>query len=148
MITDKISNIDKYIQIPCMAKDFIKNIKSDLQTGKIVLSNDIYVNIETYVTKSLDEAKFETHNKYADIQILAKGIENIYYTVKSDLTTCIAYNDEKDIEFYSDDIKAYPHVMLDGANFVLFLPGEAHAPQVCVNNQISEVKKIVIKIKM
>ena len=148
MITDRIENVYKYTEIPQIVKDFMSNLKSDISNGKIILNDDIYVNVETYTTKSVSDGKFETHKKYADIQILVSGSENIYYCDKSALSTDILYNEEKDIEFYSDDVVAYPHVKLDGTNFVMLLPEEAHAPQVCVNNQQSMVKKVVIKIRM
>ena len=148
MITDRIENVYKYTEIPQIVKDFMSNLKSDISNGKIILNDDIYVNVETYTTKSVSDGKFETHKKYADIQILVSGSENIYYCDKSALSTDILYNEEKDIEFYSDDVEAFPHVNIDGTNFVMLLPEEAHAPQVCVNNQQSMVKKVVIKIRM
>ena len=148
MITDKIENAYKYTEIPQIVKDFMLNLKSDIPDGKIILNDDIYINVETYTTKSVSDGRFETHKKYSDIQILVNGSENIYYGDKSALSADILYNEEKDIEFYSDEIESYSRVKLDGTNFVMLLPEEAHAPQVCVNNQQSMVKKVVIKIKM
>ena len=50
MITDKLENIDIYSNIPKVAKDFIKKLNIDIKSGRIVLSDDIYANIETYTT--------------------------------------------------------------------------------------------------
>jgi len=147
MITDKIDNINMYYEIPGIAKDFIHKLDSDIHIGKVVLSDDVYVNVEEYTTKLLTGAKFESHQRYADIQILICGKENIYYTDKYNLKTDIPYDKDKDIEFYADAINRYDKVCLNGTNFVFLLPGEAHAPQVSVNNIQTKVKKVVIKIK-
>ena len=147
MITDKLENIDIYSDIPNIAKDFIKNLTSDIELGRVYLSDDIYVNIESYITKTTTDAQFEAHNKYIDIQILLKGNEFISYTDKSILTVKMPYNEEKDIAFYSQPVNDYPHVKLDSSNFVILFPHEAHAPQIC-DEFPSEVKKVVVKIKV
>lgn len=147
MITDKIENIDIYSNIPDIAKDFIKHLTKDAKLGRVNLSDNIYVNIETYKTKIPADAQFESHNKYIDIQILLKGSELISYTDKAVLTVKTSYNDEKDIAFYSQPVNYYPYIKLDGSNFLMLFPHEAHAPQICDKNP-SEVKKIVVKIKV
>lgn len=147
MITDKLENIDIYYNIPISAKDFIKSLTKDAELGRLNLSDDIYVNIETYKTKMPADAKFEAHNKYIDIQILLMGNELISYTDKSILTVKTPYNEEKDITFYSEVVNDYSYIRLDGSNFVMLFPHEAHAPQIC-DKIPSDVKKVVVKIKV
>jgi len=148
MITDKLNMINKYSEIPQIVKKFVTSISPDISPGRIILSNDIYVNVETYKTKSAIDAKFEAHEKYIDIQILLVGYENIYYTDKSCLSVNEPYSESKDIAFYSEKVNNFPKILLDGTNFVMLYPHEAHAPQVCVGDIKCEVKKIVIKIKI
>lgn len=145
MITDKIENVDLYNQIPKLAKDFIKNIKPDIETGKYVLSENIYANVEIYNTKSVEDAKYEAHERYIDIQLLLKGYERIYYRNKRNLNEKIPYNNEKDIIFYQNKIEG-DFVTLDCKNFAMLFTHEAHAPQICIQNA-QEVKKVVVKIK-
>ena len=147
MIRDKLENIDIYSNIPKVAKDFIKKLNIDIKSGRIVLSDDIYANIETYTTKMISDGKFEAHNKYIDIQILLSGCELIYYTDKSELSVNVPYDEEKDIAFYSQSVSKYPCIKLDGLNFVMLFPHEAHAPQICDRSPL-EVKKVVLKIKI
>ncbi len=85
MITDKLNNIDLYSEIPQVAKDFIKSLTPDIEIGKVVLSDDIYANVETYTTKFPSQGRFEAHDKYTDIQILLKGEEYIYVEDRSKL---------------------------------------------------------------
>lgn len=144
MIIDKIENIGLYDQIPDYAAEFIKNLTADIPCGRYELKNTDYVNIETYNTKSPDQAKFETHNKYIDIQLLLSGKERIYVSATEGLNASAPYNSEKDITFYSDKVTDSDYVTLDGKNFVMLYPHEAHAPQTGDGNT---VKKAVIKLR-
>lgn len=146
MITDKLNNIDLYSEIPQVAKDFIKILTPDIEIGKVVLSDDIYANVETYITKFPSQGRFEAHDKYTDIQILLKGEEYIYVEDRSKLNVDIPYNKEKDITFYKDDIQKSGRVKLDGSNFALLYPCEAHAPQIAAGKKM-QVKKVVVKVK-
>ena len=149
MIYDSLNNITLYSSvIPKEVLDFISTISEGVNEGKYDISESAYANVESYATKLNNAAKFEAHEKYIDIQILLNGKENIYYTNKSDLTVDNPYNSEKDITFYANSVSEYNKITLDGANFVILYPHEAHAPQVCVNNTPLEVKKIVVKIRV
>ena len=147
MITDNLKNIDLYSNIPEDAKEFIRNLSSDIAQGKHNLANDNYANVESYCTKSLACAKYEAHEKYIDIQILLEGREKIYYCEKDILTFDTQYDSQKDIAFYKETVKGN-FVELDGSNFVMLFPHEAHAPQVQANNISENVLKAVLKIKV
>ena len=149
MICDDLINIKLYSALFSQdVIDFISDLSFDTIEGKYQLSESVYANVESYVTKLSNIAKFESHEKFIDIQILLKGSEFIYFTGKSDLTVLSPYNAEKDITFYGNSVEKYERIKLDGTNFVVLYPHEAHAPQVCVNDTPSKVKKVVIKIKI
>ncbi len=148
MIIDKIENVSTYKNIPDYAVDFIKRLSKDIQKGRYSLNNTDYANIESYTTKSVSDAKFEAHNKFIDIQILLEGTENIFYTDRAKLTEANPFDTEKDIVFYKENVAQSNYVTLDGTNFAMIFPHEAHAPQVQHNNQAQTVKKVVLKIKL
>ena len=148
MIIDKIENIENYAQIPEYVVNFIKGLSEDTECMKYDLIDDDFVNVETYTTKISDDAKFESHDMYIDIQLLLDGVERIYIKDRAGLSECDPYNVERDITFYKDDIKDADYVTLDGSNFVLIYPHEAHAPQVAIDNMQSIVKKAVAKIRI
>lgn len=148
MITDKMENIIKYSEIPEDAAKFIKNLHKELKVGQYKLENENYANVESYFTKSMSEAKFESHKKYCDIQLLLSGKERIYITPIDNLTELGKYNETKDIVFYAEALDGSDFVTLDSTNFVLLYPNEAHAPQVSICDAKNEVKKVVIKIKI
>lgn len=148
MIIDKLENLSMYRIVPDHVVDFVKNLKSDIKTGRYELIDKDYANIETYTTKNITDGKFEVHNSYIDIQILLEGKERIYYTSTSSVSVDTPYNSEKDIKFYSDKITKFDFVTLDGTNFAMIFPHEAHAPQVSIDSIQTEVKKVVVKVKI
>lgn len=147
MITDKTENIDIYNNIPQQAKEFIKNLSKNINPGRYEISVNDYANVEIYTTKTLENAKYEAHNSYIDIQILLSGKEKIYYRDRENLNINIPYNSEKDIVFYSDKVYGN-YIQLDGSNFVMLFPHEAHAPQITASEKSEEVIKVVLKIKL
>lgn len=147
MIVDTIENLSNYVQIPKDVVGFLQNLDSDVALGRYELSNGNYVNIETYQTKQLPEAKYEAHKNFIDIQMLLSGEEKIYIINFAGLTEFQPYNPEKDIVFFSDPIYS-DYVTLDGRNFVMIYPHEAHAPQCSLDTKNCEVKKVVAKIKI
>ena len=145
MITDSFDNLKQYKEIPPEAIEFMA--LGGISCGKHILSGKCFINIEEYETKHIQDARYESHRNYIDVQILLSGKEELYYTDIKNLTTDIPYSKEKDIEFYKDPV-AGDKVVLDGTNFILLYPQDAHAPQVALNNKPQNVKKAVIKIRV
>lgn len=148
MIIDKLENISNYPQIPEYVVNFIKGLSEDTECMRYDLIDEDFVNVETYTTKLLSDAKFETHNNYVDVQLLLDGCERIYVNSREGLSEVAPYSPERDITFYQDDIDGADYVTLDGTNFVLLYPHEAHAPQVASVEGVSIVKKAVAKIRI
>lgn len=147
MIIDKIENLTLYSQIPLEAVKLLQNLSSGTETGRYELNDGNYVNIETYNTKPLSDAKFESHRKFIDIQLLLSGKERIYVKPLKELSALAPYNAQKDIIFYSDNVEAADYITLDSTNFVMLFPHEAHAPQAACSGAVS-VKKVVAKIRV
>ena len=147
MIIDRLENISMYRIIPDHAVEFIKSLPKDIALGRYELIDADYANVEEYNTKLVSDGKFESHNNYIDVQILLNGREKIYYTSTSEVSVDVPYNAEKDIMFYSENVEKSDYVTLDGTNFAMIFPHEAHAPQVAADG-VSKVKKLVVKIKV
>ena len=149
MIVDKIEKLKLYKEIPSEVVKFLSELDiNNIKLGKRVLSDSIYVNIEEYNTKDIEVASFESHDKYIDIQLLLDGSENIYYASRDNLSVKVPYDETRDIAFYSDSIQCYPYIKLDGTNFMMIYPHEAHVPQVSINGLSQKVLKVVVKIKL
>ena len=146
MITDILANIRLYKDIPSEAIDFLTS--EGVSCGKHIISDKVYINVEEYTTKIISDAKFESHKDYIDVQIVLNGSEKLYYTDIDNLSVDTPYSKERDIMFYADNVMGADKVILDGSNFIILYPQDAHAPQVAYNNVPGKVKKAVIKIKI
>lgn len=124
---------------------FLKETDFDnAEIKSYILSDDgLYANIEEYITK--DSSLFESHRKYIDIQYVVKGKEFVRVTSfdLSKNSVIKPYDEKKDIEFFESNL--YQQVMLDGSNFLVLFPEDAHMPCMKVDSN-EQVKKVVIKI--
>lgn len=116
----------------------------NLETGKHVINEEIFFFVQEYCTKPVEEARFETHNVYVDIQYMIHGKESIEVAPRAIMEVTQPYDAENDIEFYKNVENATNIVLTDGAYVVLY-PTDAHKPQVCVGSP-NQVKKIVVKV--
>ncbi len=130
-----------------MVLDFLK--KTDLKkipTGRIVLSDSVYVNIDEYKTKDFnaDNANYEAHKKYIDLQYIVSGEENIELTHSQDLEILTPYNEEKDIMFFKHQKGELLHAT--PKNFFIFFPQvDIHRPCLTIKEQ-SPIRKVVAKV--
>ncbi len=147
MIIDKLENISKYKEVPVFAVEFIKNLTTNINEGRYDFPEQNFANVESYNSKNIEDAKFEAHRNYIDIQLLLSGRERIYYTGVEGLVEKAPYDSSRDIVFFNDSVKNSDYLTLDGTNFALIYPHEAHAPQVSVETS-ENVKKVVVKIKI
>lgn len=146
MFTDKLTNLDKYLQIPKSVKTFLKNIPKDC--GRYVIDENIYVNIEEYSTKDRKISNFELHKDYADIQILLDGKEELDICKNENIQEIVEYNPTKDIAFYQKNDNIYETIILDGTNFIYIEPEMLHRPQIKFKGNSQKVRKLVVKIKI
>ena len=104
--------------------------------------------MEEYTPKEWDVARFECHDKMADVQTLLMGDEYIDIMARGaevELGEESERFDERDLFFY----KGKPEVPtvrfhLKPGLFALILPGEAHQP--CMKANSGYARKMVIKI--
>ena len=146
MILDDLTNIREYTNIPEEVTDFIEKLTVTTPDGRYDISDKIYVNVETYDRKSPLEANLESHRKYIDIQLLLSGTERIDYANIDGLEPLQAYDYMKDITFYKRPSSEISSLILNGRNFALFFPQDAHAPQISTLALQNNVKKVVVKI--
>ena len=146
MIIDDITNIRDYKIIPEEVIKFIENLTVTTSEGKYTINANIYANIESYTRKSLIDANLESHRKYIDVQLLLSGTERIDYCNTDGLTPIQPYDYVKDITFYKRPSAEISSLILNGRNFAVFFPQDAHAPQITTLELQNNVKKVVVKI--
>jgi len=148
MIKDSIKRAETYYNISENLKkgfEWIKN--NDLKNmpdGKYQLDDVNYANIQTYDTK--DNAPYEAHRDYIDIQYMINGEEISGVADYTNCSTKEKYDKEKDIEFLNCNIKEEFHKIKEGEFFVFF-PHDAHKPAIKVDTN-KKVKKVIVKISV
>ncbi|MEW6236334.1 MAG: YhcH/YjgK/YiaL family protein [Candidatus Omnitrophota bacterium] len=149
MIVDLLQNWEQYSFGPAgrRAFEFLLDLKPDAEEKKFeIIGEDVFARIMSYETLPPEKTGLETHRIYADIQLLLAGTERIEWHPKALLEVKTPYNPEKDIEFHHCGKPAPAHTDLSPGLFVLYLPQDAHRPQLAINGP-ERVKKVVIKIK-
>ena len=122
--------------------DFIKNTDFDkMSDGRLNITDTIWANLQTYETKQ--EALFEAHRDYIDLQYLISGQEKIGVVSYSKCKTEIEYDKDKDIEFLNSLEGEY--IEMSSGHFLILYPDDAHKPSISIEQPLT-VRKLVAKI--
>lgn len=117
-----------------------------LSDGKYeILGNQIYALVSHYNSKLPQEARFETHRNYIDIQLVVSGSEFLEVRNAQGLSVSEPY--KPDIEFYSTPSARTCHEMLlePGVALILY-PEDAHRPGIAIDGVPKPVHKLVVKV--
>ena len=119
---------------------------AELKKGRYELEGaNLFINVEENVSKNEEVVLFEAHKKYADIQVVVSGEEEIGVLPLENTTITIPNNEEKDIVFLTAEEEIYRTVA--PGTFFLFFPKEAYRPTVKFVENIP-VRKIVVKVRI
>ena len=105
--------------------------------------DNAYLKIEDAKGRKTEEAVYERHDKYIDIQMPLSMPESYGWKAQSLLGEEQApYDVAGDFTFYRDPVEMV--FTLSPGEFVIFFPEDAHAP--CIGN--GKMKKMVVKVKL
>lgn len=151
MIFDQAKNLDFYRNLGvegryAKAVDWLKSQDlKNLENGKYEIDGKmVYANVMSYTTVAWEEAKFEAHENYTDIQYIIEGKETMTYAPKDALKENVPYNPEKDVVFYDNSNPGVP-VVVGAGEFMIFNPWDGHKPKAAAGEP-GTVKKVVVKI--
>ena len=145
MIIDHVKNIQCYdALLPGLGKAYAlaAEMAQGKEDGRYEFDGGFFL-IQTGRTKPMDEGNFEAHRRYADIQIVIEGSEEVAWAELSDLHEEIAYNLEKDALYLSG--ATTHHINIGKEMFYIAFPHDAHRPVRHIAEQQS-FKKIVLKL--
>lgn len=130
------------------AYEFLKREDlAELPVGAISLDgNDVVAHIQHYSTVDAKTIKFETHDKFFDIQFVISGKEKFGVVNRSGLIPAGEYNEQNDICFYEEPEVSGSVLLLPG-DYVVVAPEDAHKPR-CSTGVPTEVKKVVVKVRI
>lgn len=147
MIHDKVSNfrLYKFGDAWEQAFEFIQSVSEQTEERRHELANGMYANIESYPTKTLEKAIFESHREFIDIQFTIQGAEKIGFASIHDLEVKKAYNEKSDVIFYNHPKEIFSEVTNHEGYFTVLFPEDAHMPGLQLGSQ-QKIKKGVVKV--
>lgn len=146
MIYDKLENIETYEGIAPRVMAGLKALRdtdfSKIENGRYELDGDkLYMNVSMAEEREHNDRP-EAHRKYADIQYVIEGREDIGVGFVDDMEKEVEANPQSDIWFYQGETTK---IRLEGSRFVVLFPQDAHAPCIAVNGE-KTVRKAVVKV--
>jgi biofilm protein TabA len=151
MIVDRLENYTRYFRThdARLAFDFLLHLQPDTEDGTYPIRGDeIYARVMSYKTRPPAEGRLEAHREYIDIQTALAGAEGIDWVPLKGLGERVSYNQDKDVALYETPGMELSRVNVFPGTFALFLPEDAHMPQLIVGKESTQIKKAVIKIKV
>jgi YhcH/YjgK/YiaL family protein len=121
----------------------------DLPPGRVEIDGSrVYATLSAYQTKPLEDAKYETHRRYADIQIVLEGTELILACDPAFLTRATPYDPQNDFELFTGDSSGSHRIILHKPGAAVFFPADAHCPGIAAAEDPSPVRKLVVKVRL
>ncbi len=145
MIVDKLDKVDCYRWDKKMARAFKflkKNDLSSLKDGRIDIDGDkLFALVQSYDSKPLSKGSWEAHRKYADVQVVVSGTEQMGYA-EIDSLTANPYDEGKDFMRLTGE---GGFCRMSAGMFMVLYPQDAHMPGMAIDKP-APVKKIVVKV--
>jgi YhcH/YjgK/YiaL family protein len=148
MIFDTLENVECYaglgFGLPAALNYLKETDLAKLPLGRTdIIGDDLFVLVQEYTTRPIEQGKWEAHRKYIDIQYVADGLERMGFAN----TQCMQlgeYVPEKD---FVPMTGAANFVDVFAGSFVIFFPEDGHMPCL-VADQPQAIRKIVLKVKI
>lgn len=151
MIVDHIKNHAKYMHLPARIQKAIEYIGSTdfthVESGQYELDGKNLVSIvNRYKTKLPEQAVWESHRKYIDVQFIAGGHERFgHVSLDKAPPVKTPYSSEKDVIFYEPGTEIHD---APAGTFMIFYPEDIHGPCIAAGDPPTpgEVVKVVVKV--
>ena len=152
MILDKIENANLYKHIHSKIDVALKYIQKtnfyELENGKYdVQGTEVYAIVKEYETQEVNNntvSELEAHKQFIDLHYIIKGGELMGVTTLAGQKPVKLYDESEDYSLYKEP---YDLITVNQGMFTIFFPDDLHIPEIKLNN-ISKVKKVIIKVKL
>lgn len=150
MIFDNIERAEKYYAISPGLKKALEHIKECVHNNALpgrYEKDGMKVLVQDYETYVFMDDLYESHRKYADIQFIWEGREEIHMIDSRKMERERDYNAENDVEVFKGQ-EHFTSIHLTDGEFVCMFPYEAHKPSIAVDDKPSRTRKIVVKVEL
>lgn len=128
------------------AAEYLKGLKINAEDygKKIIVSDDFFYSVQSYMTKDEKDCDLESHKKYIDIQLMISGNEVMDICDTSRLSVKTEYDEDKDIMFWNIPARM-ARTTLRADDCIVLYPENAHRGAVSLEGP-EKVVKIVGKV--
>ena len=128
------------------AFDFLEKCFAEgVEAGRYEIDGDnVYALVMQYTPAEKETPRFETHDRYIDIQCMLKGSEYQWYLPRNELRDAAQYNEEKDFTLYSFSGEG-SRLVLNPGDFAVYFPEDGHLPGMMAGSE--DCVRIVVKIR-
>ncbi len=129
-----------------LAFEFLKRKDlAKLPVGSYELGCGVRANVQSYDSFAWEANRFETHERFFDVQYVIEGMELCGVCNRSELgPVAVPYDEKKDITFYEEPGHC-GKVFLNAGDFIVLGPEDAHKPR-CAYQDPMPIKKVVVKV--
>lgn len=148
MILDKAENLELYAGLHRHMPAVIRFIRDFLAApgadGRYeICGEEAYANVFGKDNGPDGEKRFETHDRYIDLQLVLEGGQTIYWADRDGLQVSEAYCAERDITFYAPAEGLA--CGLRAGQFLYLLPTDGHRPDCGLEGE-RFCRKMVVKL--
>lgn len=115
-----------------------------------IAGDDMFAVVQRYQTADADTLYLEQHLRYADVQYIVSGQEDIFLCHSQALRhIALPYDEAGDIVFYQDPDIPLSRLRLTAGQCAVFFPEDCHKTRCSVCPSVSQsVCKVIVKIKL
>lgn len=132
MVVDTLKHAEHYYVFGENFKkafEFLKNNDiREMELGRHDIDGDnVFILVQEYTSKSIDNCGFEAHEKYADVHYVAEGFEYLGYDSIDRMGDPITeYDPKADAIFFEKECQ---YVLLQKGDIAIVFPQDVHMPQ-------------------
>ena len=118
-----------------------------MEPGRYDINEDFYILRQSYESKPSEICRFETHQKYVDIQWIIEGEEAIEVTDVASVEVDEVYDPQKDAQFYKTPERPASHVVVKAGSYMTLFPEVVHRAGLAEGKSV-HVEKVVAKVRL
>jgi YhcH/YjgK/YiaL family protein len=154
MILDVLSNARLYAGLPARLVRALRWLEATdtlaLPLGKTVIDGErLFALVQEYTPKAESLGKFEAHQRYWDVQYVARGIERMGWNTLARMAVSEPYSAEREVAFFQGNGDFF---VAPAGTFAIFGPSDVHMPGVALESAGTPasalVRKVVVKVEL
>lgn len=154
MIYDLLTRAAAYRSLsPAFARAFDYLLETDhakIADGKHLVDGErVFAIYQAYVPKPVAQGRWESHKRYADIQVMLSGSERMGFIDLDRVPYESPFDATKDLGFHMGKLSIGQSVTVLPGEFAVFYPHDAHMPSLALDDSPAlTVRKVVMKVEV